>query len=160
MQDTIQKVEKWKNATKVFLAVSFLVCGCLIYLLFRSKSLNIYQWCSTIGLSDAIDRVRCLVQQWPIPSFVRYSLPDGLYCAAYILLIDAIWHEGQQDIKYSILTVVPVITISSEVLQYFGLVRGTFDLADLICYNVPPLMYIGVHILCKLKYNPLKFKSL
>ena len=78
---------------KVVLGISFLVCGCAIYLLFRSKTLSIYNWCSALGLSTPIDALRIWVRNWNIPDFVRYCLPDGLYCAAYILLIDAIWHK-------------------------------------------------------------------
>jgi hypothetical protein len=119
----------------------FLTCGCAIYLLFRSKSLNIYRWCSQMGFSDYIDSVRLLVQNWNIPPFIKFCLPDGLYCAAYLLVIDAIWHNEDSLIKYIIMSLVPLVTISSELLQYFGLIRGTFDLYDLICYSIPILVY-------------------
>ena len=84
---------------KVALAISFLLCGCAIYLLFRSKTLNIYHWCATLGFSSAIDTLRLWVQNWNVPDFVRFCLPDGLYCAAYILLIDAIWHKEKGIMK-------------------------------------------------------------
>lgn len=128
--------------SKVLLAILFLVCGCAIYLLFRSKSLNIYQWCSVLGLSNTIDTLRYSVQDWNVSEFVKFSLPDGLYCASYILMIDAIWHDEKGTIKNIIISLVPFVTISSEVLQYFGLVKGTFDIYDLICYAIPPLIYM------------------
>ena len=129
-------------ATEIFLGVLFLICGCAIYLLFRSKSLNIYQWCSAIGLSNSIDALRSICQYWNISDFVKFSLPDGLYCAAYILIIDAIWHNNAGIVKYLILSLVPLVTICSEILQYFGLVKGTFDVNDLICYLIPPIIYL------------------
>lgn len=128
--------------SEVIIGVIFLTLGCAIYLLFRSKSLNIYQWCMLLELSDMIDLLRNSVQNWNISEWIRYSLPDGLYCAAYILFIDAIWHDDIRNIKYFIISLVPFVTISSELLQYFGLVKGTFDEYDLICYVIPPTTYL------------------
>jgi len=121
----------------------FLVCGCAIYLLFRTKTLNIYRWTSLIGFSDYVDYMRQQVLYWNIPSFVKYCLPDGLYCAAYILMIDAIWYNDKGIMKKIIMSFVPIVTIISEVLQYFGLIKGTFDIYDLTCYTIPPVAYVS-----------------
>ena len=129
-------------ATELLLGSLFLAFGCAIYLFFRSKTLNIYMWCSQMGLSDYVDYIRLQVLNWNIPQFVKFSLPDGLYCAAYILFIDAIWHKETSLAKYIIITLVPLVTVSSELLQYFGLAKGTFDVYDLICYTIPYLIYI------------------
>lgn len=145
--------QKWITTTKVLLAVLFLTCGCCIYLFFRSKSLNIYQWVVILGTSDIVDSCRRYVQDCTIPDFVRFSLPDGLYCAAYILLMDAIWSEDKGFIKFVIMSLVPVITIVSEILQYVGLLRGTFDVSDLVCYTTPPLVYTGILITNQFKFN-------
>ena len=126
---------------KVFWGITFLTCGCIIYLLFRSKSLNIYQWCIVLGLSDTIDSLRGTVQDWNIAEWIRYSLPDGLYCAAFILFIDAIWKDDDGFIKHFVVSLVPIITITSELLQYFGLVKGTFDFCDLVYYSAPFIAY-------------------
>ena len=141
------------------LAFLFLACGCTVYLLFRSKELNIYHWCATLGLSSEIDSLRMWVQNWNIPDFVKFCLPDGLYCAAYILLIDAIWHRNKGIVKNIIISLVPLVTISSEVLQYFGLVKGTFDIYDLICYTTPPMIYL-IYIYNSSKFNKFKSKTL
>lgn len=145
--------------SEMVLGVVFLMYGCAIYLLFRSKSLYIYQWCHSLGFANTIDTLRKHVQSWDVSEFVKYSLPDGLYCAAYLLIMDAIWHNDNRIIKYFILSLVPFATISSELLQYFRLVEGTFDVNDLICYLIPPtifLFYIFVHK----KYNKLKIQRL
>ena len=150
-----------KRSTKcqVTLGFVFLACGCLIYLLFRSKSLNIYQWCMSLGLSDMIDSLRYSVQECQITEWVIYSLPDGLYCAAYILIMDAIWKNDNRFIKFIIISLVPLVTISSELLQYFGLVKGTFDMYDLICYSIPPMIYL-IYIFNSFMFNKLKTQRL
>ena len=149
---------KW-GASEIILGVVFLMWGCAIYLLFRSKSLNIYQGCMFLGLSDTIDSLRYAVQHWNITEWVRYSLPDGLYSAAYILIIDAIWKNDNRLIKFIIILLIPTVTISSELLQYFGLVKGTFDMYDLICYSVPPMIYF-IYIYNSFISNKLKTQRL
>ena len=113
----------------------------------------------SLGLSDTIDSLRYAVQHWNIIEWIRYSLPDGLYCAAYILIIDAIWKKDNCLIKYIIISLVPIVTISSELLQYFGLVKGTFDVYDLICYSIPSMIYL-IYIYNSFMFNKLKTQSL
>ncbi len=140
------------------MGVLFLASGSAIYLLFRSKALNIYQWCSALGLSSMIDSLRNCVQDWNISEFVKFSLPDGLYCAAYILIIDAIWNNDKRIIKNIIISLVPFVAISNEVLQYFELVKGTFDIYDLTCYAIPPLAYMSQQLSNNNMFNSLKQK--
>ena len=159
MQQKLQHKE-WFRTTQILLGVLFLFCGCAIYLLFRSKTLYIYQWCISLGVSDFVDSCRSIVQGCSISDFVKFSLPDGLYCAAYILMIDAIWNDDNRFAKYLIISFVPIITIGSEILQYYHTVQGTFDIMDLTCYSIPPLTYIGIFFTNKFKFNKLKFKDL
>ena len=142
--------EQYGKTLQIIIGVLFLMCGCGIYLLFRSTTLNIYQWCSTVGLSTMIDAMRASTQTWSLPDFVRYCLPDGLYCGAYLLIMDAIWKEDKRPMKYIILSIVPTITICSEVLQYGDFVPGTFDIYDLLFYSLPPAIYI-IYICSTLK---------
>ena len=142
-----------KNTAKVLLGVIFLACGCFIYLLFRSKTLYVYIWSKSLGFSKFIDPLRCIVHDWPMNDFIKFSLPDGLYCAAYILIIDAIWYDDKRIIKYFILSLVPIITVLSEFLQYFGIVQGTFDVLDLFLNASFGEQIMPQHILSKLNPN-------
>lgn len=151
-----RQYKKWQNTTKILMGVLSLMCGCAIYLLFRSKALYIYIWCKAIGCSPFIDSLRISVQNWPVSDFFRFSMPDGLYCAAYILIMDAIWSNENCWQKYLFIAVVPVITMSSEVLQYYGLVKGTFDIVDLFCYFVPSILYIYINQKTIIWHNNIK----
>ena len=131
-----------RSTYEVSLGGLLLVCGCAIYLLFRSRSLNIYQWCYALGWSKVIERLRIITQGWNVSDFIRYSLPDGLYCAAYILIVDAIWYNKYGPRKYAVILLVPTIAIGSELLQALNQIRGTFDVYDLVCYALPPLVYV------------------
>lgn len=130
------------STTKIVLGVALLITGCLIYLLFRSNTIYIYTWCCSLGLSGVIDTLRFAVCDWIIPNFIKFNLPDGLYCVAYLLIIDAIWHDDKSWLKLLILATVPTIIVFSEIMQYFGLIRGTFDVCDLLCYILPTVLYI------------------
>ena len=141
-------------ASELLFGTLFLVFGCAIYLLFRSKTLNIYKWCSQIGISDYVDSVRLQVQHWSIPSIVKFSLPDGLYCAAYVLIIDAILQNNNGLIKDSIVLFIPFTAICHEIFQYYGIIKGTFDIYDLTCYVLPSLFYFIKSI------NKINFKHL
>ncbi len=143
-----------RATVEVVSGVFLLICGCAIYLLFRSRSLNIYQWCYALGLTSVIDYLRGIVQELNVPDVVRFSLPDGMYCASYILVVDAIWHQEHGLQKYIVISLVPIVTIGSELLQSLNLVRGTFDVFDLVCYALPPLVYVC--IIAYQKYNYFK----
>lgn len=140
------QIQTGNSVYKLIFGLLFLFCGCSIYLLFRSETLNIYQWCSEVGMSGYVDLLRVVALGWAVPDFVKYSIPDGLYCAAYIVLIEAIWEEQKRWTKYFIISIVPIAVIMCEFLQYFGIKKGTFDICDLICYVGPILVYVVIEI--------------
>ncbi len=141
MANSYLQVRAGNNVYKMTFGLFFLFCGCSIYLLFRSETINIYNWCSKVGMSEGIDFLRSIVDGWAVPSFVKYNLPDGLYCAAYILMMDAIWGKQNGMFKYIMISIIPFAAITYEVLQYFRVMKGTFDVCDLICYAIPVIIY-------------------
>ncbi len=144
---------------EVLLGIVLLICGCAIYLLFRSKSLNIYIWCSTLGQSHIIDIARTYAIDWIVPDVIKFCLPDGLYVSAYLLIMDAIWQKEDSLIKHIVICLVPVFAITSEVLQYYGVVKGTFDICDLLFYSAPFITYY-IYKYHSFKFNKLKIKRL
>lgn len=147
MRQVRQNISHTLIILKTILGIIFLIWGCTIYVLLRSTSINLYKWCSALGLSNIIDIFRYNIQNSNVLDFVKFNLPDGLYNAAYILFIDSIWYENKGLIKIIIILLIPLIAISSEILQYFGLIRGTFDKFDLICYAIPLFTYIAIKLI-------------
>lgn len=140
MQQGPQNCKTQRATAQLLWGVGMLLCGCSIYLLFRSKTINLYQWSSMIGCSDVIDAVRMSIADWKIPDFIRFSLPDGLYCASYILLMDAVWPDNAKYRGLAI-SLIPLIAIAHELAQFFGFAKGTFDICDLLCYAAPLVVY-------------------
>ena len=129
---------KW---IQVLLGVLCLLIGISIYLLFRSESITLYRWMAAIGITDAIAPLRQSVSHWDVSAFVRFSLPDGLYCMSYILLMDAVWQHSRRPLRLMAASLIPLIAITHELLQAAGLARGTFDWSDLLCYALPFIGY-------------------
>ena len=143
MQKTkmMKKGRRKTRHVQIAAGIACLLVACTIYLVMRSKSIALYQWCrATVGTALA-DSMREATRGWAVPDFVRYSLPDGLYCLSYILIADAIWSGSRQAAKYIVVAAIPAAALLHETMQLAGLARGTFDWADVACYALPLAAY-------------------
>ena len=119
-----------KRIATIVLSFSALFMGGGLYLLCRNERLVLFDWCKTIGIYPFIQQLR---PKGNFDSWLVYSLPDGLWLFSYIILVGAIWAF---DMRKSLLCSIPmiIIAIGSELLQLPQIIRGTFDMMDLLCY--------------------------
>lgn len=136
-----------RRIVKLTFGIILLLCGCLIYLTWRSRETNICLWSETIGLRSVIDFLRMRLGDYNPGNFVKHSLPDGLYCCAYILIMDSVWQDSWTFLRLLLVLLIPAIAIAHEIMQYFMIVSGTFDPMDLLCYFIPPLTYLIIMLL-------------
>lgn len=136
--------KSWIVCMQVLMGVITLLCGISIYLLFRSESISLYRWCAAAGFGDEIEMLRQSVRHWTIPDYLKYSLPDGLYCLSYILLMDAVWAGRRTKFSVCAVCVIPLVAITHELAQGLGLAKGTFDAVDLLSYSVPLILYLFI----------------
>ena len=136
-----------KRIDAIILSFITLFIGGGLYLMCRSESLVMFDWCKAIGIYPFINQLR---PQGDFDSWWFYSLPDGLWLFSYIILMGAIWAF---DMRKSLLCSVPliVIAIGSELLQLLHIVRGTFDVIDLLSYIAGSV--IGFFYIKKLNKN-------
>lgn len=146
MQESRIRTIRWVEAAVGLLC---LLVGCAIYVLFRSRSIKLYGWLSACGLKDAMELWRESVASCHLPEWVLFSLPDGLYCASYMLLMHALWYVSPRRPAYLIVVLIPLIAITHELCQLMGVLSGTFDYSDLLCYLLPLLLLAGIHSLQK-----------
>lgn len=127
--------------------ICFLI-GSAIYLFFRKElpSLMMYKWIALVGGTDIISKTRQVTLQIPMCDFVVYSLPDGLFCLSYIMIMDSIWQKSNKFFRSIIVLFIPIICIVHESLQGIGYVRGTFDIFDFVCYIVPISVYLVAYL--------------
>ena len=135
------------RATRIILSLGILSLGGLIYIIYRDKSLLMFDWFNSIGVSSGIDGLRSLFQGDGVYGWVKYSLPDGLWIFSYMFLIDAIWNGEKIITSKLFLWFLPIVAILSECLQYFGLLSGVFDWKDMASYTLAITLFLIIKLL-------------
>ena len=130
-----------KDAFQIGLALLLLVIGGGIYLLMRQPVMLMHKVASELGIGTLIDKGRMLVQGWQLPEWMIFSLPGALWSTAYILIIDALLSKSPSWRRFAVAAFIPLVGIVSELLQFVGLLPGTFDALDIIAYALPLLIY-------------------
>jgi len=120
----------------IFGHIITLLIGGLIYVLFRALSLLMFSWYKSIGLGEILNGLRKSTIPFAenIPEWILFSLPDGLWIFSYVSLMLLIWQNSISKKNISWILITPILAISSELGQLFGLITGTFDLIDLLLY--------------------------
>ena len=133
-----------------------IIIGGLIYILFRSTSLRMFKWLSFLGFDNIIQIARTYLidVKSKIPSWVYFSLPDGLWIYSFTSAILIYWNNNLQKAKIWLL--IPITSgILFEIFQYFKLFPGTFDFLDL-CFSLCCLILSIFTINLKYKQNDKK----
>lgn len=144
MNNNSSIVSQKLSYVKIVTGTVFLFAGCIIYVLFRSQFIRLYVWCEALGLGCVIEKIRNGIGWLGMSDFLLYSLPDGLYCASYVLIMDGLWHGDSSLRRIVVVSAIPFVAIVHELLQGLHIVRGTFDVCDLLCYSVPLCIYLIV----------------
>lgn len=111
---------------------ALLVGGCL-YVLGRTESLLMFVWFDRLGLSTVVysvrDRTEAVMQQ--LPQWALYSLPNALWLASGLLVLNGIWGIKSTIDKRVWMFALWCVAIGGEVGQLLQIVPGTFDWLDL-----------------------------
>ena len=129
------------------LSLLILLLGGLVYVIYRDKSLLMFDWFDAIGISNEIDGLRRLFQGEGIYGWVKYSLPDGLWAFSYMFLVDAIWNGSRSKSSFIFIYSLTVIALLSEFFQYFGLLPGVFDWVDVASYLFAIILFVIIKLL-------------
>jgi hypothetical protein len=133
---------------EIIIALSALIIGGMIYIIYRTDTLLMFSWFNKLHLNDIVCALRENYGNSETFDFIKFNSPAALWLFSYMLLIDAIWFKfGQCAIYLFFISILPCIAISSEILQYFALVPGTFDIKDLIAYIVSIFTYLIIKLI-------------
>lgn len=129
------------NKTNIFILIGHLVSlmfGVWIYILFRQVPLKIYSWIDNTDIMYYINflQQKSKVHINQVPEWIIYSLPDGLWVFSYVCLSLIIWKREITSINLIWILILPIIGISMEIFQFFGIINGTADFYDLIFYII------------------------
>lgn len=96
-------------------------------MLFRPRTLVMFDWFDGIGLGAYLDLCRDLVRGVEPPDVVLFSLPNALWLYAFVYIVRNLWPSGLG----ALWVVVPVLLgVGAELGQLVGWVPGTFDVLD------------------------------
>lgn len=115
---------------QVFLPI---LIGGSLYVAFRSKTIRLFDWFERIGLAESLHGFRAIFIPYKenIPSWIYYSLPDGLWVYAFASALMIYWNQEIEKVKYWLL--IPIVSATFlEIAQGLKLLQGTFDFLDLV----------------------------
>lgn len=116
--------------------------GGLIYISFRSKSLNMFNWFESIGVLDNILMIRNGFYELKesIPKWLYFSFPDALWVYSFT---SALLLSGNEIKSLKHWLLIPfILGPFLELLQLINLFPGTFDLIDLIFTSLSYILSI------------------
>ena len=111
-----------------------IILGGSIYLFLRPEEVRFLHWARSTGVDTVVSLLR---PENPdvfssLPTWTVYSLPGALWAFAYALVITRLWINKRHWIRYLWLSTIPLLVLGFEVLQYPGILPGTFSIPDLI----------------------------
>jgi hypothetical protein len=123
---------KLSNKLIWILCVLSIALGFLLYVFCRDENLFLFKWLKYFGVQYVIIKMR-RSYLLTLPEWTYYSLPYGLWNFSLGSALIAIWSRKLTFMtKCFILSAVFVSGVLIELLQGLHIVRGTFDLVDLI----------------------------
>ena len=122
--------------------------GGLIYLAFRPTTILMFHVAEGMGLMPLIAQWRSWMTIWQPAEFWVYSLPGGLWAAAYILFVYGLLSHQSTPLRLTVASSIPMTGIVSELLQGGHCLPGVFDWADLLCYATP-LVVLYIYVIIK-----------
>ena len=137
------------RALKIFVGLIFLLIGSYLYLKFRSETLLMFKWAKNLGLDFIVSSIRGSFESLNSDrmKYIIFSAPYGLWVISFCCFIGAIWHKDSSFSAIILRLIVPVIAVSSELLQFVGFLPGTFDINDLLVLIVSTIIGLTISFL-------------
>ena len=134
---------------KIFFGFIFLFIGSYLYLKFRSETLLMFKWAENLGLDFIVSSIRRSFEglNLYLMNYFVFSAPYGLWVISFCCFIGAIWHKDSSVSAIIWRLFVPVIAISSEILQFVGFLPGTYDINDLLVLFVSTIIGLIISFL-------------
>lgn len=123
-------------------AVILLMAGCMIYLLFRPKSILLFDIIERLGLMEYVDTMRESSRFVALPGIVINCIPAFLWTSSYLIMMYCNTKFQSRKKRLLLTLPLPLCAIILEFFQLWGWCPGTFDIYDLICYVIPLIIFL------------------
>ena len=122
--------------------------GGLVYILFRSRTLVMFDWWDSLRLTGVIGEFRAWAEpaREMIPEFLLYSAPDGAWLYAYLMFYRLIWQGESTRALWTWSSLGIGASIGLEIGQGLGFFEGTFDWMDLGTYALAILLALKTNL--------------
>ncbi|MEY4332125.1 MAG: hypothetical protein RLZZ196_863 [Bacteroidota bacterium] len=116
-----------------------LLAGCFIYIFFRETKI--------IALSIFYEYFKTyeIYNLSPIFKILTGSLPDFFWLYALLSFQTGIIWNGIQNTPQLIFIILYTIPIGTELMQYYHIIDGTGDYADIIAYLLAIILHYLIH---------------
>ncbi len=141
MQTERHKRQKGLRLSLLSVSMLCFLVGTLIYLLFRSTDMYMFVPLKASGTLGYIIALRESLPAINLPEWIIYSLPDGLWLLAYVLLIEVIWWAEDSPWKTAFQYSLPMMAIIAEFAQMSNLFPGTGDPMDITAYFIALIIF-------------------
>ena len=126
----------------IALSILLLVVGGMIYLLCRPETILLNRLVQAIGQGYWLETPRAYMHEHIHCAVWIYSLPAGLWAASYVVMVHTFSEGLTARSRLGYAAVMPLLGVLSELFQWCGIVPGTFDPLDILCYITPYLLYL------------------
>jgi len=122
----------------IFNVIFPILLGGLIYTLYRSKNILLFDWYNYLGFSQNIIQFRKIFNPNDLvfSNFLTQNLPDGLWVYSFASCMLLIWRDHQSTHKYLYIIIPIFLSITSEFLQLYNVLSGTYDIKDILSYVI------------------------
>lgn len=119
--------------------------GGSIYVTYRHNSITMFKWLELLSLTNIVSSLREYLSPTRefIPDWVVFSLPDGLWVYSFSSSFLIIWQDNLSSAVPWILCPL-LFGAFAEILQYFTILSGTFDLVDFYFCITASLLSISI----------------
>ncbi|MFI3291667.1 MAG: hypothetical protein R3Y46_07295 [Opitutales bacterium] len=131
----------------IFYRIVFLILGIVasifalgIYYGYRPNSLLFFSFTDFLGLNENINEFRLYSQNFTLSESLVNNLPYSLMVFSYMMFILSIWGNERKIFIYIYFYFASFISIFLEILQFFKVLRGTFDVLDIIFIAISTIL--------------------
>ena len=119
-----------------------------IYVLFRDNSLLLFDGLKQLQITPMVSQLRDATAPigHRLPTWVKFSLPDGLWLLSYLFFLRLVWAESPRKPMWLWVSLGLLVSVGHELGQAAGFMHGTFDWVDLAAYTTAAVTALAIRL--------------
>ena len=113
-----------------------ILLGTLIYIVYRTDDLIMFNWLSLFGFQDSVNYIRNNNIFSQAPFWFKYNFSDGLWIYSFTNMIFLLWIDNINKSNFYYIYFFTILACVFELLQFFEIFPGTYDFSDILFYLI------------------------